>query len=184
MPRIAGQVVILTVSDADRSAAWYCDLLGMDETSRYVQPDGHVALVHLAERFSDRPPSTNSGSGWITWSSWWLTAMNLTPGWRAWTSWEYAIPASRSPPTPPTPWSPSAIQTTSSLNSSGDRPGRDQAFAARPGACLRAPAVNGVSALRPGGRRPTMRVVSRARNRGVELIWGCRWNAGRRQVPP
>jgi glyoxylase I family protein len=52
MPRIAGQVVILTVSDADRSAAWYCDLLGMDETSRYVQPDGHVALVHLVEQSS------------------------------------------------------------------------------------------------------------------------------------
>jgi glyoxylase I family protein len=52
MPRIAGQVVILTVSDAGRSAAWYCDLLGMDETSRYVQPDGHVALVHLAEQSS------------------------------------------------------------------------------------------------------------------------------------
>lgn len=49
MPDIIGQVVILTVSDADRSAAWYCDLLGTQETSRYVQPDGHVALVHLAE---------------------------------------------------------------------------------------------------------------------------------------
>jgi len=72
MPRIAGQVVILTVSDADRSATWYCDLLGMDETSRYVQPDGHVALIHLVERLSgverclvdhrsDRPSSTNSG---------------------------------------------------------------------------------------------------------------------------
>lgn len=48
MPDIAGQVVILTVSDVDRSAAWYCDLLGMEETSRYVQPDGHIALVHLA----------------------------------------------------------------------------------------------------------------------------------------
>lgn len=52
MPGIAGQVVILTVSDADRSAAWYCELLGMDETSRYVQPDGHVALVHLADQVS------------------------------------------------------------------------------------------------------------------------------------
>jgi glyoxylase I family protein len=52
MPRMAGQIVILTVSDADRSAAWYRDLLGMDETGRYVQPDGHVALVSLAERFS------------------------------------------------------------------------------------------------------------------------------------
>src|SRR6204780_4583031 len=52
MPRIAGQVVILTVSNADRSAAWYCDLLGMDETSRYVQPDDHVALLRLAEAVS------------------------------------------------------------------------------------------------------------------------------------
>ncbi len=52
MPRIAGQVVILTVSDADQSATWYCDLLGMEETSRYVQPDGHIALIHLVERLS------------------------------------------------------------------------------------------------------------------------------------
>jgi catechol 2,3-dioxygenase-like lactoylglutathione lyase family enzyme len=52
MPGIAGQIVNLTVSDADRSAAWYCDLLDMEETSRYVQPDGHVELVHLAERLS------------------------------------------------------------------------------------------------------------------------------------
>jgi catechol 2,3-dioxygenase-like lactoylglutathione lyase family enzyme len=37
MPPIAGQVVILTVSDADQSATWYRDLVGMDETSRYVQ---------------------------------------------------------------------------------------------------------------------------------------------------
>jgi glyoxylase I family protein len=48
MPEIAGQVVVLTVTDAERSAAWYCDLLGMEETSRYVEPDGRVALVHLA----------------------------------------------------------------------------------------------------------------------------------------
>ena len=52
MPEIIGQVVILTVRDADRSAAWYCDLLGSEETSRYVQPDGHVALVHLASSHS------------------------------------------------------------------------------------------------------------------------------------
>jgi glyoxylase I family protein len=52
MPRISGQVVILTVSDADRSAAWYRDLLGMDEAGRYVEPDGHVALVNLVERLS------------------------------------------------------------------------------------------------------------------------------------
>ncbi len=49
MPDIVGQVVILTVRDADRSAAWYCDLLGAEETGRFVQPDGHVALVQLAE---------------------------------------------------------------------------------------------------------------------------------------
>ena len=52
MPEIIGQVVILTVSDADQSAAWYRSLLGAEETGRYVQPDDHVALVHLAERGS------------------------------------------------------------------------------------------------------------------------------------
>jgi glyoxylase I family protein len=52
MPRIAGQVVILTVSDAGQSSVWYCALLGMEETSRYVEPDGHLALVHLVERLS------------------------------------------------------------------------------------------------------------------------------------
>jgi glyoxylase I family protein len=52
MPPIVGQVVILTVSDVGQSAAWYRDLLDMDETSRYVEPDGHVALVHLLERLS------------------------------------------------------------------------------------------------------------------------------------
>ncbi len=49
MPDITGQVVTLTVSDADRSAAWYCNLLGAEEASRYVQPDGHVELVCLAQ---------------------------------------------------------------------------------------------------------------------------------------
>jgi len=49
MPEIIGEVVVRTVSDAKRSAAWYCDLLGAQETSRYVQPEGHVALVHLGE---------------------------------------------------------------------------------------------------------------------------------------
>jgi hypothetical protein len=29
-----------------------------------------------------------------------------------------------------------------------------------------------------------MRVVGRERNPGVELIGGCRWDAGRKQVPP
>jgi glyoxylase I family protein len=53
MPDIIGQVVILTVGDVDRSAAWYRDLLGAEEASRYVQPDGHVALVCLARPHSD-----------------------------------------------------------------------------------------------------------------------------------
>jgi catechol 2,3-dioxygenase-like lactoylglutathione lyase family enzyme len=49
MPGITSQVVILTVSNAGQSAAWYRDLMNMEETSRYTQPDGHVAQVHLAE---------------------------------------------------------------------------------------------------------------------------------------
>jgi len=49
MPDITGQVVILTVTDAGRSAAWYCDLLGAEETGRYVKPDGRVALVSITE---------------------------------------------------------------------------------------------------------------------------------------
>jgi glyoxylase I family protein len=52
VPDIIGQVVILTVSDAGQSAAWYTALLGAQETGRYVQPDGHVALVHVAEPHS------------------------------------------------------------------------------------------------------------------------------------
>jgi glyoxylase I family protein len=47
VPDIIGQVVILTVSDADRSAAWYRGLLGAQEAGRHVQPDGHVAQVSL-----------------------------------------------------------------------------------------------------------------------------------------
>jgi glyoxylase I family protein len=49
VPDINGQVVILTVTDADRSAAWYCDLLGAEETGRYLQPDGLVAIVSITE---------------------------------------------------------------------------------------------------------------------------------------
>jgi glyoxylase I family protein len=49
MPDIVGQIVILTVSDADRSAAWYSGLLGAQETGRHVQADGRVGLVQLAE---------------------------------------------------------------------------------------------------------------------------------------
>ncbi len=52
MPEITGQVIIFTVSNADRSAAWYCRLLGWKETGRYVQPDGHVQQVCLADPLS------------------------------------------------------------------------------------------------------------------------------------
>lgn len=48
VPDIIGQVVILTVSDADRSAAWYCALLVAQEVGRYVEPDGSGAQVLLA----------------------------------------------------------------------------------------------------------------------------------------
>jgi glyoxylase I family protein len=50
VPEITGQVIILTVSNADRSAAWYCGLLGWTELGRYVRPDGQVQQVCLADR--------------------------------------------------------------------------------------------------------------------------------------
>jgi glyoxylase I family protein len=49
VPEITGQVIILTVSNADRSAAWYCRVLGWEEAGRYVQPDGHVQQVCLTD---------------------------------------------------------------------------------------------------------------------------------------
>jgi glyoxylase I family protein len=49
MSEIVGQIVILTVSDADRSAAWYGELLGWRESSRYVQPGGDVQQVCLTD---------------------------------------------------------------------------------------------------------------------------------------
>lgn len=53
MPGITGEViVILTVTDPERSSAWYCELLGMQEQGRHVQPDGHVGQVCLIERRS------------------------------------------------------------------------------------------------------------------------------------
>jgi glyoxylase I family protein len=47
MREITGHVVILTVNDADRSAAWYCRLLGYREAGRYLGPDGRLAQVSL-----------------------------------------------------------------------------------------------------------------------------------------
>jgi glyoxylase I family protein len=49
VPEITGQVIILTVSNADHSAAWYCSVLGWEEGDRYVRPDGHVQQVCLAD---------------------------------------------------------------------------------------------------------------------------------------
>jgi catechol 2,3-dioxygenase-like lactoylglutathione lyase family enzyme len=71
----------LTVSDADLSAAWYRDLLGMEEISRYIE------LVSLVERhndvelcLADHRSGPAAGPGWITLSSWYLTAMSVIPG--------------------------------------------------------------------------------------------------------
>ncbi|BAK35901.1 hypothetical protein MLP_28870 [Microlunatus phosphovorus NM-1] len=45
-PALTGQiVVILTVNDADRSAAWYGRLLGAAESSRYSSGDGPLQVV-------------------------------------------------------------------------------------------------------------------------------------------
>lgn len=49
MPAIIGLFIILTVNDADRSAGWYCEVLGLEEAGRYVRPDGHVAQVNLTD---------------------------------------------------------------------------------------------------------------------------------------
>jgi glyoxylase I family protein len=45
MPDISGQIVILTVSDADRSAAWYRTLLEAEEVGRHVEPDGGAQVL-------------------------------------------------------------------------------------------------------------------------------------------
>jgi glyoxylase I family protein len=45
-PRVTGQlVVILTVTDAARSATWYEALLGAYEASRYGEPGGSMQVV-------------------------------------------------------------------------------------------------------------------------------------------
>jgi catechol 2,3-dioxygenase-like lactoylglutathione lyase family enzyme len=50
MAAITGQiVVVLTVREPDASAAWYAQLLGMEERGRYVLPDGRVGQVCLAD---------------------------------------------------------------------------------------------------------------------------------------
>lgn len=45
-PALTGRlVVILTVTDADRSAAWYKKLLGIEESSRYGSSNGRLQVV-------------------------------------------------------------------------------------------------------------------------------------------
>jgi glyoxylase I family protein len=47
---ITGVVTVtLTVTDPERSAAWYSQLLGMDEEGRYVHADGRVGQICLSE---------------------------------------------------------------------------------------------------------------------------------------
>jgi glyoxylase I family protein len=47
---IAGVVtVILTVKDPERSAAWYRQLLNMEEAGRYFHPDGRTGQICLSE---------------------------------------------------------------------------------------------------------------------------------------
>jgi SAM-dependent methyltransferase/catechol 2,3-dioxygenase-like lactoylglutathione lyase family enzyme len=47
---MTGQAVVLTVSSAVRSAAWYCDLFGFTEAGRYQPPGGRVRQVTVAGR--------------------------------------------------------------------------------------------------------------------------------------
>lgn len=50
MPSITGSVAVtLTVSDPERSADWYTDLLDLREQRRYVKPDGRVGEVCLVD---------------------------------------------------------------------------------------------------------------------------------------
>lgn len=50
MAIITGEIVVnLTVSDPERSAAWYASLLGLVETNRYAHPDGRVGQICLRD---------------------------------------------------------------------------------------------------------------------------------------
>lgn len=53
MPSISGRVEVnLTVRDPARSAAWYVDLLGLDELYDYTGEDGQMRYVALIEPIS------------------------------------------------------------------------------------------------------------------------------------
>ena len=50
MPSITGRVEVnLTVRDLDRSAAWYSELLGMQERYDFASADGHMRYISLIE---------------------------------------------------------------------------------------------------------------------------------------
>jgi len=137
VPGIIGQVAVLTVRDAGRSAAWYCELLGTEKpavmfsrtvVSRWLtSPRRAVAWSYaLSAMTRTRVPSTSSAPDWITWNSWLPSAAILTRGLVAWSSWGYPTPASKNRLTPQMRCSPSATRTTSSSSSSGERLCHDQ----------------------------------------------------------
>lgn len=54
MPSITGRVEVnLTVRDPARSAAWYAELLGMQERYDFVSADGHMRYICLFEPSSE-----------------------------------------------------------------------------------------------------------------------------------
>lgn len=113
MPEITGQVIILTASNADRSAAWYCSVLGWEQGDRYVQPDGHVQQVSLADPRSGLQLCLvyhKAGAGVFDefragldhLEFWSPGAAISTRGLRGSTIWESLTPGSRSRRTPQT----------------------------------------------------------------------------------
>lgn len=53
MPAITGRLEItLSVSDPERSAAWYAQLLGMDQTYDHTSADGSMRYICLVEPLS------------------------------------------------------------------------------------------------------------------------------------
>ena len=50
MPPITGRIEVnLTVCDPGRSAAWYCELLGLEQRSDYTSEDGQLRYVVLRD---------------------------------------------------------------------------------------------------------------------------------------
>jgi len=106
MPEISGyHHVALTVTDIDKSAGWYTDVLGF-RTFRDFERDGFrkVLVVHpqagrrsgspTTERGDRATPSASSARGWTIWRSRSLTGLRLMPGRRAWMSLGWTTPRS------------------------------------------------------------------------------------------